>query len=60
MSIKLEVIIPTTRNLTEDERREVSWFVYNAILEKSKSDSLNNLNLQMESIIVNQDFSCTL
>jgi hypothetical protein len=51
MAIKLEVIIPTTRALTETEQEEIIWAVHDAIRTKIASGELDHLNLANRPIV---------
>ena len=52
MSIKLEVIIPTSRDLTDEEKYEIEWAVYDAIQLKLLNPSYDHLHLKVEKAIV--------
>ena len=51
MAIKLEVIIPTTHDLSEEEQEEVVWAVYDAIRTKISSGELDHLKLANRPIV---------
>ena len=51
MALRLEVIIPTTRNLSKEEQEEIIFGVYYAVKDRLKTEAFDEFELGKKIIV---------